>query len=44
VLPAGRRLEELKVADNSPRKLAGGNPVEGGVRIIENVSQAEEEE
>lgn len=44
VLPAGRRLEELKVADNSPRKLAGGNPVEGGVRIIENASQAEEEE
>ena len=43
VIPAGRRLEGLRVADSSARKLESGNPVEGTARIPENTGSAEEE-
>jgi len=38
VIPAGRRLEALKVADNSPRKLSGATQIEGNARSLENNS------
>jgi DNA recombination protein RmuC len=43
VIPAGRRLEDLRVADSSARKLESGNPIEGTARIPENTGSAEEE-
>tara|TARA_B100000214_G_scaffold202041_1_gene146395 strand:- start:96 stop:1295 length:1200 start_codon:yes stop_codon:yes gene_type:complete len=41
VIPAGRRLESLKVADNSPRKLESGKSIEGGVRLLTTAVEEE---
>ena len=43
VIPAGRRLEGLRVTDSSVRKLESANPVDGTARIPENTGSAEEE-
>ena len=43
VIPAGRRLEGLRLADSSARKLESTKPVDGTARIPENTGSAEEE-
>ena len=43
VIPAGRRLEDLRLADSSARKLESTKPVDGTARIPENTGSAEEE-
>ena len=44
VIPAGRRLENLRVADNTARKLEVIETVDGTARIPENTGSVEEEE
>ena len=44
VIPAGRRLETLRVADNTARKLEVIESVDGTARIPENTGSVEEEE
>lgn len=44
VIPAGRRLEGLRVTDNTARKLGGADTIEGAARIPENSGVEEEEE
>ena len=41
VIPAGRRLESLKVTDNSSRKLESGKSIEGGVRLLTTAVEEE---
>ena len=41
VIPAGQRLEALKVADNSPRKLKSGTTVDGNVRVLSTTVKEE---
>ena len=43
VIPAGRRLEGLRLADSSARKLESTKPVDGTARIPENTGSGEEE-
>tara|TARA_B100000029_G_scaffold218513_1_gene216340 strand:- start:2890 stop:4152 length:1263 start_codon:yes stop_codon:yes gene_type:complete len=44
VIPAGRRLEGLRVADNTARKLEGAGAVDGTARIPENAGGDDSEE
>ena len=44
VIPAGRRLETLRVADNTARKLEVIESVDGTARIPENTGSVEEEQ